>query len=291
MSNSANNLVATFSIVGYDPATGELGVAVQSKFLGVGSVVPWAKAGVGAVATQSLANPSYGPKGLSLLEEGEEPEEVIKQLTAEDSGRDMRQVGIVDAKGRAATYTGVSCYSYAGGLTGEHYAAQGNILVGQETIQAMGQAFEKNTGSLADRLLKALDEGQQAGGDKRGKQSAALYVVKEQGGYGGYNDRFIDLRVDDHDHPIRELNRIYHLQQLYFGVTKEENIAEIKGEVKDELREQLKRLGYIPTVYVVDSILYKNFTAFLHRENFEERELEEGKIDLEVLDFMKYKSV
>lgn len=283
--------MATFSIVGYDPATGELGVAVQSKFLGVGSVVPWAKAGVGAVATQSLANPSYGPKGLSLLEEGEEPEEVIKQLTAEDSGRDMRQVGIVDAKGRAATYTGVSCYSYAGGLTGEHYAAQGNILVGQETIQAMGQAFEKNTGSLADRLLKALDEGQQAGGDKRGKQSAALYVVKEQGGYGGYNDRFIDLRVDDHDHPIRELNRIYHLQQLYFGVTKEENIAEIKGEVKDELREQLKRLGYIPTVYVVDSILYKNFTAFLHRENFEERELEEGKIDLEVLDFMKYKSV
>ncbi|MYL35337.1 DUF1028 domain-containing protein [Pontibacillus yanchengensis] len=291
MSYSSNHLVATFSVVGYDPATGEIGVAVQSKFLGVGSVVPWAKAGVGAVATQSLANPSYGPRGLSLLEQGVEPEEVIKHLINEDSGRDMRQVGIVDARGGSATYTGVNCYSYAGGHASDNYAVQGNILVGVETIQAMAEAFEKTSGSLANRLLKSLNEGQQAGGDKRGKQSAALYVVKEQGGYGGYNDRFIDLRVDDHEDPIRELYRIYHLQQLYFGVTKEENIAEIKGEVKEELREQLKRLGYIPTVHVVDSILYKNFTAFLHRENFEERELEEGLIDLEVLDFMKYKSI
>lgn len=291
MNRVSNPIVATFSIVGHDPETGELGVAVQSKFLGSGSVVPWAKADVGAVATQSLANPSYGPQGLQLLEEGYTPEEVVRKLTEDDSERELRQVGIVDAKGEAATFTGENCYEWAGGQTGPHYAVQGNILVSEETVKEMATTFEKAEGSLADRLLQSLQAGQMAGGDKRGKQSAALLVVKKNGGYGGFNDRFIDLRVDEHDEPIHELVRIYHLQQLYFGATKEENVVSIEGEVKEELLKQLKRLGYLPTVYVVDSIMYKAFTSFLHRENFEERALEHGKLDLEVLEFMKQKQL
>ncbi|KGP92178.1 major pilin protein FimA [Pontibacillus chungwhensis BH030062] len=291
MNRVANPIVATFSIVGYDPETGELGVAVQSKFLGSGSVVPWAKAGVGAVATQSLANPSFGPEGLRLLEEGFAPDEVVKQLTEADPERGLRQVGIVNAKGESANYTGDGCYEWAGGLTGSNFAVQGNILVNEETVTEMASAFESGKGSLADRLLQALQAGQMAGGDKRGKQSAALLVVKENGGYGGFNDRFIDLRVDEHEEPIHELVRIYHLQQLYFGATKEENVAFIEGEVKQELLLQLKRLGYLPTVNVVESIMYKAFTSFLHRENFEERALEHGKLDLEVLEFMKHKQL
>ncbi|MFC0524378.1 DUF1028 domain-containing protein [Pontibacillus salicampi] len=287
MRQPKSKLVSTFSIAGYDPVSGEVGVAVQSKFLGVGSVVPWAKAGVGAVATQSLANPSYGPNGLQLLQQGMSPEEAIRTLTEEDSNKDMRQVGIVDVQGRAASFTGVDCYPYAGGRTGENFAVQGNILVDEETIDEMVNKFETIKGTLAERLLAALEAGQYAGGDKRGKQSAALYVAKEQGGYGAFNDRFIDLRVDDHKEPIHELSRLYYLHQLYFGMTKEENIAVIEGEVRQELSKQLKRIGYIPTVHVVDDILYKNFAAFLHKENFEERELEKGKIDLEVLEFMK----
>jgi len=291
MKKHSKELVATFSIVGYDPETEELGVAVQSKFLGVGAVVPWAKAGVGAVATQSLANPSYGPYGIILMDQGMQPQEAIEFLTKDDPEHSMRQVGMVNAKGEAATFTGENCYNWAGGVTGENYAAQGNILVSEDTVHEMASTFETSEGSLSDRLLAALEAGQIAGGDKRGKQSAAIYVVKEHGGYGGYNDRYVDLRVDDHDEPIKELIRIYHLQQLYFGTTKEENIADIEGDVKEELRNQLKRLEYLPTVHVADHILYKAFRAFIHQENFEERELEEGKIDLEVLEFMKNKRV
>lgn len=245
MKKVPKDIVATFSIVGFDPKTEELGIAVQSKFLGVGAVVPWAKAGVGAIATQSHANTTYGPKGLALLENGKNAEEVLKQLTDEDEEREMRQAGIVDAKGNAATFTGNECYDWAGGITGKNYAAQGNILVGKETVEAMVQTFEKTKGSLAERLLAALDAGQNAGGDSRGKQSAALYIVKEKGGYGGYNDRYIDLRVDEHPEPIKELIRIYKLQQLYFGKPKSENVMDISGEVKEELATQLVKFGYL----------------------------------------------
>jgi uncharacterized Ntn-hydrolase superfamily protein len=279
----------TFSIVGFDPETKELGLAVQSKFIGVGSVVPWAKAGVGAVATQAFANPAYGPDGLELLEEGKTALEAVDILTAQDKGSADRQVGIVDANGNAATFTGEKCYDWAGGRTGKHYAAQGNILVSQETVDAMGETFEGATGTLADRLLQALDAGQAAGGDSRGKQAAAIYVVKEKGGYLGVNDRYIDLRVDDHPDPIKELIRIYHLHQLYFSKPKEENILEIKGEVKDEVAKQLNRLGYLKKNDMDDEALHKGLTAFLHTENFEERELEKGKLDKEVLDYMKDK--
>ncbi|MFC4558299.1 DUF1028 domain-containing protein [Virgibacillus kekensis] len=279
----------TFSIVGYDPETKELGVAVQSIFLGVGSVVPWAKAGVGAVATQAFANPAYGPDGLNLLSQGKSAQEAIDTLISNDEGKEDRQVGIVDANGNSATFTGKQCYDWAGGRAGEHYAAQGNILVNKETVDAMAETFEKATGTLADRLLAALDAGQGAGGDSRGKQSAAIYIVKERGGYLGVNDRYIDLRVDEHPDPIKELIRIHQLHQLYFGTVKEENILDIEGSVREELVGNLNRWGYLDSTEVEDDKLHEQFTAFLHTENFEGRELERGKIDREVFNFMKQK--
>lgn len=208
--------VATFSIVAYDPDTRELGVAVESRFIAVGAVVPWAKAGVGAVATQSYANTTFGPAGLERLAKGGAPDEILEALLADDEGREQRQVGIVDAKGRAATRTGKKCMPWAGGLTGPNFAVQGNILAGEGVVTAMAAAFQETKGELADRLLAALQAGQEAGGDKRGKQSAALLVVREGWGYGGFNDRYRDLRVDDHEDPIPELKRIHELHRKIF---------------------------------------------------------------------------
>ncbi len=205
-------LVATFSIVGFDPDTGDLGIAVQSKFFAVGAVVPWARAGVGAIATQSYANTAFGPDGLDLLASGEAAEDALNQLLEGDPGKAQRQLGVVDAQGRAATFTGESCLPWAGGRTGEHYAAQGNILAGPGVVDAMADTFESSSGDLGGRLLAALAAGQAAGGDARGRQSAALVVVREDGGYGGYNDRYVDLRVDDHTAPIRELRRLFHIR-------------------------------------------------------------------------------
>lgn len=289
MKRIPKDLIATFSIVGYDPDAKEWGVAVQSKFLGVGAIVPFAKAGAGAIATQSLANMSYGPKGLALLEEGYRAEEALDKLIKEDPDRAMRQVGIIDANGNAATFTGEDCYEWAGGITGTHYAAQGNILVGKETVLAMGETFERTTGPLAERLLAALDAGQQAGGDRRGRQSAALLIVREKGGYGGYNDRAIDLRVDDHPDPIKELIRLYGLHQLYFSKTKEEDILPITADLKEELTRELVRTGFIKkdALPESDDAFYQALTAFLHTENFEERELPRGQIDRAVVEFLK----
>lgn len=200
--------VSTFSIVAHDPARKEWGIGVASKFLAVGAVVPWAKADVGAVATQSFANTTYGPRGLELLTKGKSAEEVIKALTEDDPGKDRRQVGLVDARGNAATFTGAKCLPWAGGKTGKHYTCQGNILAGEQVITTMAQAFEEAKGPLAWRILAALEAADKAGGDKRGKQSAAVLVVRDRGGYGGFNDRAVDLRVDDHADPIPELARI-----------------------------------------------------------------------------------
>jgi len=276
----------TFSIVGYDPKEKEWGIAVQSKFLAVGAVVPFAKAGVGAVATQSYANTAYGPQALALMAEGKTAAEALEIITKDDLDKEMRQVGLIDAKGNPATFTGTYCYDWAGGITGEHFAAQGNILI-DGTVEAMAQTFTETSGSLAERLLAALHAGQEAGGDSRGQQSAALLVVKEGGGYGGYNDRYIDLRVDDHPEPIKELIRIYGLQQLYFAKSKPENVVEIEGEVKVEVVKHLQRLGYLKSESKDDEELYKALTAYIHTENFEEREQEAGKIDLDVLAFMR----
>ena len=207
--------VATFSIVGYDAETGALGIAVQSKFFAVGAVVPWAEAGVGAIATQSWANTTYGPKGLKLLKSGLSAEQTLERLIADDEGRATRQVGIVDAKGNVAHYTGDECNEWAGAVSGKHYTAQGNILAGEDVVKAMGKAFEATEGELADKLMAALFAGQEAGGDTRGQQSAALLVVREQRGYGGFNDRYIDLRVDDAEKPIEELQQLLEIHKKF----------------------------------------------------------------------------
>lgn len=209
--------VATFSIVGRDPATGELGVAVASKFFTVGNVVPWAKAGIGAVATQAYCNTSFGWRGLELLEKNLTPEEIKTVLLRDDDDPGRRQFGIVSADGSSVTYTGEGCSHWAGGRSGENYAAQGNILTGEEVVLALEKTFLETEGNLADRLYAALLAGEAAGGDSRGKQSAALLVVKEGTGYGGYTDRAIDIRVDDHAEPFNELGRILNIAQMNYS--------------------------------------------------------------------------
>ncbi len=205
----------TFSVVGADPATGDVGVAVASKFLAVGSVVPYAKAGVGAIATQAFGNTTYGPRGLQLLERRLSPEQVVRRLTSADKGRDQRQLGVVDARGRSATYTGAQCIAWAGGIAGKNFAVQGNILTGEEVVKAMAEAFQNTQGELALKLMASLEAGERAGGDSRGKQSAAILVARKGGGYAGFDDRYIDLRVDDHPEPVQELRRLLTMQLAF----------------------------------------------------------------------------
>src|SRR5918999_3225747 len=237
--------ISTYSIAACDLDAGQWGVAVQSKFLAVGSVVPWAEPHVGAVATQSYANPRYGPDGLRMLREGKAAQEVVDALTAADDGREHRQLGIVDGEGRAATFTGSECYDWAGGRTGDCYAAQGNILVSGETVDALAETFEGSSGrSLAERLIDCLAAAQAAGGDSRGQQSASLIVVERDGGYAGLSDSLVDLRVDDHEAPIDELRRLYELHQAIFGVTPREQWLDVDEELAAELRKRLAKRGY-----------------------------------------------
>lgn len=286
---SKNKLVATFSIAAADPATGEVGVAVQSKFLAVGSVVPWVKANVGAVATQSWANTSYGPRGLELLEQGLTPEQVIEELVGADEGKNLRQVAIVSANGEAAAFTGAECYDWAGHQVGRHYSAQGNILVSEETVSAMGKAFERASGSLAERLLEALAAAQQAGGDSRGKQSAALYVLQEGAGYGGYNDVKVDLRIDDHPEPIEELQRLYKLHQLFNAPS--ESFLAMEEAVFDEVKRKLVQLGLLDRIdhASYDGPVKDALKTFALSENFDDRWTEDNKIDEQVFEFLKAK--
>jgi uncharacterized Ntn-hydrolase superfamily protein len=281
-------VVATFSIVGFDPETDTWGVAVQSRFLAVGAIVPWARAGVGAVATQAMANFNYGPRGLELMSQGKTAQETVEALISSDDEREHRQLGVVDAAGRASNFTGSQCFEWAGGVTGEHYAAQGNILVGRETVEAMARTFEGTSGGLAGRLLAALEAGLGAGGDSRGKQSAALLVVREGGGYGGDNDHVVDLRVDDHPEPIRELIRLRTLHTLYFGETQPEDVVAVDGEVRRDVEMSLRRSGYVEEG-ADDKALLDALSAFIRTENFEEREQERGYLDRAVLEYMKGK--
>jgi uncharacterized Ntn-hydrolase superfamily protein len=235
----------TYSIAACDLEAGQWGVATQSKFLAVGSIVTWAAPHVGAVATQSYANPRYGPEGLALLRDGLPAQEVVDRLTSADEGRNHRQLGIVDREGRGATYTGSECFDWAGGRTGDGYAAQGNILVSGETVDALAETFERSAGQpFAERLLECLDAAQAAGGDSRGQQSAALLVVEKDGGYANLSDVVIDLRVDDHERPLEELRRIYGLHQAIFGKTPREEWLPVDEELRAELRDRLARLGY-----------------------------------------------
>ena len=240
-----NAVVSTYSICACDLEAGQWGVATQSKFLAVGSIVPWAEAEAGAVATQAYANPRYGPDGLALLREGLSADEVVERLTSADEGREHRQLGVVDARGDAATFTGSECHEWAGGRAGAGYAAQGNILVSEATVDALAAAFESGAGrTLAERLLECLAAAQAAGGDRRGQQSAALLVVERGGGYAGLSDVLVDLRVDDHADPIVELHRLYGLHQTLFGKSDRSEWIDVDDELAGELRARLARLGY-----------------------------------------------
>ena len=265
----------TFSIAACDLEAGQWGVATQSKFLAVGSVVPWAEPHVGAVATQAYANPRYGPQGLELLRQGLSAEEVVQRLTEADEGREHRQLGVVDAQGRGATYTGSECHDWAGGRTGAGYAAQGNILVSGETVHAIAETFESSSGPLAERLLDCLAAAQAAGGDSRGQQSAALLIVEKDGGYASLSDVVIDLRVDDHKRPIEELHRLYGIHQQLFGKTPGEDWIKVDTELRGELRERLGRLGY------------ENLSEWAGVENLEERLVGEDVIDPVVLEELR----
>lgn len=259
-------LVSTYSIAACDLERGEWGVGVQSKFLAAGSIVPWAEPGVGAVATQALANPRYGPDGLAYLRDGLSADETVVALVEADEGRDDRQVGIVDAQGRAATYTGKACLDWAGGKTGPGYAAQGNILVSEETVAGLVHGFEANAGRpLAERIVEALAAAQLAGGDRRGQQAAGLLVVQKDGGYGGMDDVLVDLRVDDHAEPVAELKRLYGMHQLLFGKTPAGEWLPVDEALAEELRGRLAALGY------ADASLERAFTEWTSTENLEDR--------------------
>jgi len=238
-------VVATYSICACDLEAQQWGVAVQSKFLAVGSVVPWAEPLTGAIATQSYANPRYGPEGLALLRDGLPAEEVVERLTAADDERAQRQLGIVDAQGRGSSYTGDECHEWAGHRTGPCYAAQGNILVSGETVDALAETFESSPGRpLVERLLDCLDAAQAAGGDRRGQQSTALLVVGPEQGYAGLSDVFVDLRVDDHPSPLEELRRIFGIHQRLFVRTPRDEWIDVDDALRAELDKRLARLGF-----------------------------------------------
>jgi uncharacterized Ntn-hydrolase superfamily protein len=274
-------VISTYSIVACDLEAREWGVAVQSKFLAVGAAVPAAEPEVGAIATQAWANLAYRPQGLALLREGYSADDVVRRLVGGDDGREHRQVGVVDAHGRPATYTGSECLDWAGGTTGAGYAAQGNILASEVTVEALASTFDGTQGQpLAERLLACLAAAQAAGGDRRGQQSAALLVVRKDGGYGGTSDVAVDLRVDDHPQPIEELERIYRLHDLLFGETPDEEWLDVDARLRAELGERLAALGY-------DGDLGDALAAWAGTENLEERVRGADRIDPVVLEQLR----
>jgi uncharacterized Ntn-hydrolase superfamily protein len=277
----AEPLIATYSIAACDLGAGQWGVATQSKFLAVGSVVPWAEPHVGAVATQAYANPRYGPDGLALLREGLDATAVVERLTSADDGREHRQLGVVDAKGGSATYTGAECMTWAGGIAGPCFAAQGNILVSEQTVAALAATFTAGEGlPLAARLIACLAAAQSAGGDRRGQQSAALLVVERDGGYASLSDVLVDLRVDDHERPVTELGRLYEMHDLLFGKTPRAQWLEVDDELRTEVVERLAKLGY-------SGELETALGAWAGTENLEERVDGAAQIDPVVLEELR----
>jgi len=281
--------LSTFSIVALDRRTGDLGVAVQSKFIAVGAVVPWAKAKVGAVATQASANVSYGPRALEMLQDGLAASEVLEKLLTEDSQSRARQVAIVDSTGNVAVHTGPECMEWAGHLRGDGFTCQGNILVGRKVVESMAKAYQGAKGDLIDRLFDALTAGQKAGGDSRGQQSAAVLVVREKGGYEGFTDRYVDLRVDDSNRPIEELRRIFEVYDMTMLSREDpENLIQIKGPVAKAVQRDLKALrfyrGTITGVY--DETTRSALHNFVNVNNFENRMHEDGLIWTSILNYM-----
>lgn len=277
----------TFSIVGHDPATREWGVAVASKFLAVGAVVPWARAGAGAVATQSYANVTYGPDGLDAMTSGASAKAAIRSVTRADDQRDLRQVGMVDANGTAATFTGSGCFDWAGGRTGSGYACQGNILTGPEVVDQMAETFEAADGTLASRLFAALSAGDAAGGDRRGRQSAALLVVREGGGYLSGSDVAVDLRVDDHPEPVAELARLIRIHDLLMPRPEDLAFVPIHAALAQVIRGALTERGYeCGDGRSYDDALRNALFAWIGTENLEARWSDEPEIEQKVLELL-----
>jgi uncharacterized Ntn-hydrolase superfamily protein len=257
----------TFSIVACDLDEPAWGVAVASKFPAVGAVVPFARADVGAVATQGYADTSLGPRGLDLMESGSSAQEALDRLLKDDPDREQRQVGFVDSQGGSASFTGSECFAWAGGIAGTGYSIQGNILASGRVVPAMEKAYIKAKGNLPQRLLAALTAGDRAGGDRRGRQSAAIYVAKPKGGYGGHLDRWIDYRVDDHENPVPRLGELLEVHDLFFGKSPETDRVRIIGKAMDQLVAILRRQGYLKN----DKSFENAFNEFIGNENFEER--------------------
>jgi len=281
----------TFSIVAFDPETGDLGVAAQSKFPNVGGVIPHARAGVGAIATQAFCNTTFGKRGLTLLENSASPAQALDILVGDDAEREHRQVGIVDAQGRTASFTGNVCFDWAGSRSGQYCAAQGNTLTGPAVVEAMVEVFEQTEGSLAERLLTALAAGQDAGGDRRGQQSAAILVVREGGGYGGFDDRYVEIPVYDHPTPIEELVRLYQLHRLSYFRSEPENLRPIDATLATELQQILQARGFFQGEVngICDENLIVSLRRFMGWENYDNRMRDDGLIDLEVLDDIRIK--
>ncbi|TFF92222.1 DUF1028 domain-containing protein [Candidatus Thorarchaeota archaeon] len=280
---------STFSVLARDPENGDLGVIVQSKFPAVGSLVPWARAGIGAIATQAWANVSYGPRGLDFLKGGMTASEVLDVLLASDDGREHRQVAIVDSEGNVAAHTGDECMDWAGHVVGDNFACQGNILAGPDVIEAMSNAFESQSGDLVDRLFAALKAGQSRGGDRRGMQSAAILVVREGGGYEGGTDRYVDVRVDDHPRPIEELERIFAIYDMTL-LNREDpsNLLTIEGDLASQVTRALVELGYLSssTSEGFDQDAQNALQKYININNFENKMREDGKIWKSVLDYL-----
>jgi len=295
-------LAATFSLVALDPATGDVGVVVESKFPNVRPIIPWAEAGVGAIATQSYINVSYGPRGLALLRNGASAEEALKILIGHDSHREARQVGIIDDQGNAASWTGSECFDWAGGIvggtpggkgsiiTGKGFAAQGNTLVGRETVEVLARTFEETPGLLSDRLVAAIVAAGKAGGDRRGEESAALLVKRTGAGYDGTTDDLVDISVYDHPHPLEELQRLYKLHKLYYFRTEEKSLLPIDAALCSELQTILSDRAYKGVTFydgpvngVFDARTKKALQDFMGWENYDVRIRDDDQIDGEVL--------
>lgn len=285
-------IVKTFSIVAYDAQEQAWGVAVASKFPAVGATVPFAKAGVGAVATQAYARMSYGPDGLDLLAQGKSASETLAILLENDDMRENRQIGVVDANGHAAAHTGTNCHSWAGHKTGDGYCVQGNILVGENVLESMSKAFVTAQGELADRLMVALRAGDTAGGDKRGKQSAAIHVVRPNGGYGGDTDRYLDLRVDDHSDPVKRLAELVDMHHLYFRPPLPDDQVAITPDIARELQTMMVKNDFLAGEIngEWDEMCKQAFWILIGNENLEMRWSLEGdtnKIDRIALDYLR----
>jgi len=283
--------INTFSIVAYSADENAWGIAVSSKFPAVGAVVPYAQAGVGAVATQAFAKLGYGPDGLRLMAEGKSASETLHLLLQDDDLRENRQVGLVDAQGNAVAHTGTLCHDWAGHKVGDGFTVQGNLLTGENVVESMAKAFVTADGELADRLVSALRAGEIAGGDRRGKQSAAVQVVRPNGGYGGDTDRYLDLRVDDHIDPVKRLEELVDMHHLYFQPPNKADAIKIDVDIARELQAMMVKHEYMsgPINGVWDEVCQQAFWILIANENLEMRWTRENSnaIDRVALDYLR----